>query len=361
MLYFLHPLKDVSIFFNLFRYITFRAAGASITAFLLCLLLGPMMIRWLKQVNALTHNKREYAESLHALYEHKNDVPTMGGILMVVAVMMTMLLWADLTNRFSWILMIAITGFGALGFLDDWIKLQSRSSRGLSSLTKLCGQLVMAIALGVYLYLDPQFDHGFYLPFLKRPALEFSAFFIPFVVLVLVGSSNALNLTDGLDGLAVGCTLFTVGSFAIISYLVGRIDYAAYLSIPHVRDSGEITVFCSALVGASAGFLWFNSYPAEVMMGDTGSLALGGAIGTVAVLTKKEAVLLIVGGVFAWEALSVILQVASFKLFRKRIFLMSPFHHHLQLKGWPESKVTIRLWIISLILAVIGLSTLKVR
>ncbi len=361
MLYFLHGLKDYSILFNLFRYITFRSAGASVTAFLLSLWLGPWIISWLRQLKAVANHQREYAESIHPFYADKKSVPTMGGILIVASVVISVFLWANLANRFVWILLLTLTWFGGVGFLDDWIKLQSRSSRGLRSLPKMTGQLVMGLAIGLYLYLDPNFDKWLYLPFLKKGMIYLGVFFIPFVILVLVGSSNALNLTDGLDGLAIGCTLFAIGAFAIIAYLVGRVDFAAYLSMPYVPEAGEIAVFCAALAGASAGFLWFNSYPAEVMMGDTGSLALGGGLGAIAILTKKEAVLVIVGGVFVWEALSVILQVISFKLRRKRIFLMSPFHHHLQLKGWPESKVTIRLWIIAMILAVIGLSTLKVR
>ena len=361
MLYFLYPLKELSIVFNLFRYITFRSAGASVTAFLICLWLGPRMIEWLKTMKATANQKREHAASIHGFFAHKGSVPTMGGLLVVASVVFSILLWGNLTNRFVWLLLAVVIWFGAVGFLDDWIKLRSQSSRGLSSLTKLMGQLLMGLALGLYLYTDPGFDKWLYFPLIKKGALYLGFFFIPFVVLVLVGSSNALNLTDGLDGLAIGCALFTTGAFAIISYLVGRVDFSTYLNIPYVPEAGEITVFCSALVGASAGFLWFNSYPAEVMMGDTGSLSLGGVLGAIAVLTKKEMVLVIVGGIFVWEALSVILQVASFKLFKRRIFLMSPFHHHLQLKGWPESKVTVRLWIIALVLAVVGLSTLKVR
>lgn len=361
MFYFLYPFKDLFFGFNLFRYITVRSAGASITAFFFCLVVGPYLIRWLKHMKATAFHKREHAESIHNLYSHKVDVPTMGGIIIVSSVVVSVLLWGNLTNRFILLLLGVILWFGAVGFMDDWLKLVSKSSRGLSSLTKLMGQIIMGLFLGVYLYLDPKFDTWLYLPFFKKWAIYLGILFIPFVILVLSGASNALNLTDGLDGLAIGCTLFTTGAFAIISYIVGRIDYASYLGIAYIPEAGEITVFCAALVGASAGFLWFNSYPAEVMMGDTGSLSLGGTLGAIAVLTKKEIVLVIIGGIFVWEALSVILQVISFKLYKKRIFLMSPFHHHLQLKGWPESKVTIRLWIIALILAVIGLSTLKVR
>ena len=361
MLYYLHFLKDHFTLFNLFRYITVRSAGASVTAFLLCLWLGPTIIRWLKGIKFLAHNQREHAESIHAFYADKKNVPTMGGVLIVLSLLISVLIWGNLTKSSVWILIASLLWFAGVGFLDDWIKLRSKSSKGLTSLTKLIGQLVIGVGVGLYLYTHSNYDKWLYLPFVKHGTIYLGVFFIPFVVLVLVGTSNALNLTDGLDGLAIGCTLFTAISLGIIAYIVGRIDFSAYLSVPYVPDGGEIAVFASALVGASAGFLWYNCYPAEVFMGDTGSLSIGGVIGTMAVLLKKEVVLVIIGGVFVWEALSVMIQVASFKLRKKRVFLMSPFHHHLQLKGWPESKVTIRLWIIALILAVVGLSTLKVR
>ncbi len=360
MLYFLYEFKDVSIFFNLFRYITFRCAGASITAFLFCLWAGPAIIGWLRQMKVTAHNQREHAEKIHHLYKHKADVPTMGGVMILGGVVMATLLWANLLSVSVWLLLFITVWFGALGFLDDRQKLTSKSSRGLSSRAKFLGQVFAAALLGLVLYIDPKFDEWLHFPFIKS-TLYLGVFFIPFVVLVLAGTSNALNLTDGLDGLAIGCTLFTVTAFAIIAYVTGRVDYSAYLGIAHIKDGGEIAVFCAALVGACAGFLWFNSYPAEVMMGDTGSLSLGGALGAIAVLLKKELILVIAGGVFVWEALSVMLQVASFKIRKKRIFLMSPFHHHLQLKGWPESKVTIRLWILSFILAIAALASLKVR
>jgi len=359
--YFLYEFKDVSIFFNLFRYITFRAAGASITAFLFCLWAGPWIIAWLRSMKVTANNQREHAEKIHSLFKHKADVPTMGGIMILGGVVLATLLWANLATQSVWLLLMITVWFGAIGFVDDRQKLSSKSSRGLSSRQKFLGQVLAAALLGLVLYLDPKFDEVLYFPFIKSAAIPLGLFFIPFVILVLAGTSNALNLTDGLDGLAIGCTLFTVTAFAIIAYVTGRVDYAAYLGISHIKDAGEIAVFCAALVGACAGFLWFNSFPAEVMMGDTGSLALGGALGAIAVLLKKEMILVIAGGVFVWEALSVMLQVASFKTFKKRIFLMSPFHHHLQLKGWPESKVTIRLWILSFILAVAALASLKVR
>ncbi len=361
MFYFLVPLKDYSIVFNLFRYITFRAAAASITAFLLSLWLGPLIIRWLMRFKATANQLREYADPIHDFFKHKKDVPTMGGLLIVTCILISLFLWGNLTNRFVLILIASIIWFGAVGFFDDWMKIKSKNTRGLSSRRKLAAQVFFGALVGLYLYLDPGFDKWLYFPMIKRGVFYLDGFLILFVILVLSGSSNALNLTDGLDGLAIGCTLFASGALAIICYVVGRYDYASYLNIPHIPEAGELTVVAAAIMGASAGFLWYNGFPAQVMMGDTGSLSLGGALGTIAVLIKKEMILVIIGGVFVWEALSVILQVASFKLFHKRIFLMSPFHHHLQLKGWPESKVTVRLWIIALILALIGLSTLKVR
>ena len=361
MLYLLYRFKEVSILFNLFRYITFRAAGASITAFLFCLIAGPAIIAWLRQLKVTANNQREYAEKIHHLYKHKADVPTMGGVIILGGVVLATLLWANLASRNVWLLLLVTLWYGAIGYSDDRHKLLSKSSRGLTSRQKFWAQVTGAAVLGLCLYLDPEFNQVLYLPFIKTAMINLGIFFIPFVVLVLSGTSNALNLTDGLDGLAIGCTLFTMTAFAIIAYVVGRVDYASYLGVTYIRDGGEITIFCAALVGASAGFLWFNSYPAEVMMGDTGSLALGGAIGAISVMLKKEMLLAIAGGIFVWEALSVMLQVASFKTFKKRIFLMSPFHHHLQLKGWPESKVTVLLWILSFILAIAALASLKVR
>ncbi|HOG23785.1 MAG: Phospho-N-acetylmuramoyl-pentapeptide-transferase [Candidatus Omnitrophica bacterium ADurb.Bin292] len=361
MLYFIHQFSDISVIFNLFRYITFRSAGASITAFFLCLWFGPACIRWLKKLKAVTDQEREYVESIHHLYKEKKNTPMMGGVLIVGSVLASVLLWGNLTNRFVWLILFVMLWFSAVGFVDDWLKMREKNSHGLGSFTKLIGQVLMGLALGIYLYMDPSFSKYLYVPLLKTPVCYLGLLFIPFVILVLAGSSNALNLTDGLDGLAIGCTLFTATTFAVITYVTGHIGFANYLQISYMPQAGELTVFCAALAGASAGFLWFNSYPAEVFMGDTGSLSLGGSIGTIAVLVKKELLLVIVGGVFVWEAVSVILQVVSFKLTKKRIFLMSPFHHHLQRLGWPESKITTRLWIIAFILAIIGLGSLKVR
>jgi phospho-N-acetylmuramoyl-pentapeptide-transferase len=279
---------------------------------------------------------------------------------MIGAVVLSCLLWGDLANRFLWIALLSIVWLGAIGFADDYLKLAFKNSKGLQAATKLAGQMGLGLAAGLFLYQGIGWDTVQF-SFLRDFAWTLGPFYVPFVCLVLVGSSNAVNLTDGLDGLAVGCTIFIAITYAGFSYLTGHAAFSGYLGLPFVPEAGELTVFCAALVGACLGFLWFNSYPANVFMGDTGSLSLGGALGVVAVLIKKELVLLVVGGVFVVEALSVILQVTSFKLRRKRIFLMAPLHHHFQLKGWSESKIVIRFWIVSVILALAGFATLKLR
>ncbi|MBI4549910.1 MAG: phospho-N-acetylmuramoyl-pentapeptide-transferase [Candidatus Omnitrophica bacterium] len=357
---FLYPLRDEWFVFNIFKYITFRSAGASLTAFLVCLLLGPAVTRWLSSLSAVGSTERQHAEKIHHLYVEKKHVPTMGGILIIFGIVVGTLLWADLRSRLTLFSLAALLWFGAIGFLDDYLKVTKKNTKGLRSLAKLGGQVVLGLALGLYLYRDVEFGGLLNVPFLKA-SIFLGWLYIPFVIIVLAGCSNALNLTDGLDGLATGCMIFAAGAFAVISYVSGHVVFASYLQIPFFPEAGELAIFCAAMVGAGVGFLWYNAYPATLFMGDTGSLSLGGALGTVAVCIKKELVLLIVGGIFVWEALSVILQVFSFKLTKKRIFKMSPFHHHLQLSGWPESKVTIRLWIIAFLLAVVGLSTLKLR
>lgn len=359
--WFLYPLRDYVSFFNVFKYITFRAVSASVTAFLISIILGPLVIKWLSQANITNLVKREHAEKIHSFYAGKMSVPTMGGVLIVGSVLFSSLIWGNLQNRFMLLALLVLVWFGCIGFVDDWLKLKMKNTRGLPSRVKLLGQLTLGILVGFILSRDGGFSQLLYVPFFKDVMLPLGIFFIPFVILVLLGTSNALNLTDGLDGLAVGCLAFAAGAFSILTYLAGRIDFAQYLGIPFVLGASELSVFCASLVGASVGFLWYNSYPATVMMGDTGSLALGGALGIVAIFIKSELVLLLVGGIFVLEALSVIIQVFSFKVFKRRVFLMSPFHHHLQLMGWPESKVTTRLWIIAFILALLGLSTLKLR
>jgi len=357
--HFLYPLKSYSIIFNIFKYITFRAVGASVTAFLICVILGPSVIDCLKKLSVVNATKRDHTDKIHKFFAQKDKVPTMGGILIVASVLLSCAFWGNFLNSFFNLSLASLVCFCAIGFLDDFIKLKSRSSKGLSAQIKLVSQLAASLLVAFYLYKDPDVSKVLYVPFFKNFHFFLGFGFVPFVGLVIVGTSNAINITDGLDGLAIGCFIIAAAVFGLISYIVGRIDYAGYLGITYIERAGELSVFCAALVGAGTGFLWYNSYPATIMMGDAGSLSLGGALGTVAILIKKELILFVVGGVFVWEALSVIFQVFSFQCFRKRIFLMSPFHHHLQLKGWPESKVTIRLWIMAFIFALIGISMLK--
>jgi phospho-N-acetylmuramoyl-pentapeptide-transferase len=267
----------------------------------------------------------------------------------------------DPTNRFVLLTLLVLLWYGVLGFVDDYLKIHFKNTKGISSRTKLIGQLSLATLFALYLYWDPSFDTRLAVPFLKNFFITLGIFYIPFVICVMVGTSNALNLTDGLDGLAIGCFSWAAAAFAVLAYVAGNVIFTRYLQLPYIEGAGELSIVLASMVGAGIGFLWWNAYPANVFMGDTGSLALGGALGAIAIFIKQELILLVIGGVFTWEALSVILQVISFKLTKKRIFLMSPFHHHLQLKGWPESKVTIRLWIIGIILALVGLSTLKLR
>ena len=325
------------------------------------MILAPYVIAWLTKLSVQNETQRAHADKIRQFFAHKGQVPTMGGVLIVMSVLISCILWGNFRNSFFILAFLSLAFYCLVGFFDDVAKLKSKSSKGISARRKLFGQLLIGAALGTYLYLDPAIDKHLSVPFFKNFYIPLGLVFIPWVVIVLVGASNAINLTDGLDGLAIGCFVIAMGVFALISYVVGRFDYARYLEIPYIERAGELTVFCLALIGAGIGFLWYNSYPATIMMGDSGSLSLGGALGTVAILIRKEFILIVVGSIFVLEALSVILQVISFKCFGKRIFLMSPFHHHLQLKGWPESKVTIRLWIIAFISALVGISMLKLR
>lgn len=359
--HFLYPLKEYWSILNVFKYITFRAMGSSVTSFLICMMFGAGIIRLLSRMGAVEVTSREHAPALDSLYKHKHSIPSMGGLLIIFSVLVANLLWGNFNSKYMVYVLVVMVWLGLVGFIDDFVKVRSQNSRGIPAVIKLLGQLVLGLLLGIFLYYEPDYQHMLYFPFVKKYVLHLGFLFIPFVVLIIVGSSNALNITDGIDGLAIGCAIIVAATFSIISYVSGHYTFAAYLNIAYIPQSGELAVFCASLVGAGVGFLWFNSYPASVFMGDTGSLAMGGAIGAVSLFIKKELVLLIVGGVFVWEALSVILQVASFKLRGKRIFRMAPYHHHLQLKGWHESKVTIRLWIIAFILAIIGLASLKLR
>lgn len=355
--YLLYPLHTTHAGFNVFRYITFRAAMAALLALLISFLLGPWLIRALieKQVG---QQIRDDGPASHSV---KAGTPTMGGVLIILALAISTLMLADIGNSYVLLALFGTVGFGVVGFLDDYLKLTKKNSKGLPPRMKLLGQFLVAFIVALVLYYNPRFSEHVALPFVKAGRFDLGIFYIPFAVCVIVGASNAVNLTDGLDGLAIGPVMVAAGTYAIIAYITGRLDFSAYLQIPHVAGVGELTVFCSAIVAAGLGFLWYNAYPAQMFMGDVGSLALGAALGIVAVMTKNEVLLVIVGGVFVMEALSVIFQVASYKLRRKRVFLMAPIHHHYELKGWAEPQIIVRFWIISIICAVIGLSTLKLR
>jgi phospho-N-acetylmuramoyl-pentapeptide-transferase len=356
----LYPLHTEFGAFNVFRYITFRTAMATMTALLVSLLLGPALIRGLRRIQ-IGQAIREEGPSSH---QSKKGTPTMGGLLIVLAVVLPTLLWADPKNSFVWIAVGATVLFGAIGFVDDYIKVVKKRNLGLRAWTKLALQIFVAVALGVlllWLTRQGQFDTTLAFPFFKAMRPELGWFYVGFAVLVLAGTANAVNFTDGLDGLAIGSLLIAWGTFTVLAYAAGNAIVSDYLGIANVKGTGELTVFCGAVVGASLGFLWFNSHPAEVFMGDVGSMAMGGALGTVAILIKQEILLIIVGGLFVVEMLSVILQVGSFKLRGKRIFRMSPLHHHFELAGWSESKVVIRFWILAILFALFALATLKLR
>jgi len=357
----LYPLADQFGLFNLFRYITFRTGGAVLTALVISFVVGPALIRWLRMQQGHGQPIRQDGPASHLL--RKQGTPTMGGTLILLALTFATLLWADLTNGYVWVVLLITLGFGGIGFADDYLKLTRRSSGGLPAKAKLAGQFAIAlVAAGLITMVTGEpLATALALPFFKDLLIPLGLFFFPFAALVMVGASNAVNLTDGLDGLAIVPTMIVASCFALIAYLVGNAIFANYLGIPFVSGAGELAVFCGALVGASLGFLWFNAPPAMVFMGDTGSLASGGALGAVAVITKHELVLVVIGGLFVLETASVIVQVISFKLTGRRVFRMAPLHHHFEQKGWEEPTIVIRFWIIAMILALIGLSTLKLR
>jgi len=358
--HFLYPLKDLIPVFNVFRYITFRTTYAFVTAFFISLLLGPMIIRKLKKYNIGQNIREEVPENHFA----KAGTPTMGGLLIIVSLLIPIFFWADLTNRYIWLVMLATVGFGLIGFLDDYIKVIKGNPLGLRARYKFPAQIMVGLVvtlLLIYWASDPAIATRLVIPFFKRLFPDLSWFYIPFGMLVIIGASNAVNLTDGLDGLAIGPVVFATMAYTVIVYVTGNIKFAHYLNIPYVEGVGELAIFCGAVMGAGLGFLWFNSYPAQMFMGDVGSLALGGALGTLALASKQELILLVIAGVFVIEALSVIIQVISFKLTGKRVFKMAPLHHHFEKKGWEEPKIIVRFWIISIILALLSLSTLKLR
>jgi phospho-N-acetylmuramoyl-pentapeptide-transferase len=361
MFYYLYQsFSDSVSFFNLFRYITFRTAAATLTALLVSLLLGPLVVKLLKKMYVTESIRKEGPKSHYA----KEGTPTMGGVIILAAMVIPTVLWADLSSRFIQLILLVTVWLGILGFMDDFMKAILKKPKGMVGKYKLIGQISLGLIFGGALYFFPpteNFNGVTEIPFLKDYVLNFGIFFIPFVILVLTSSSNAVNLTDGLDGLAIGLTAMCFLAFAGFAYVTGRADFSGYLGISYLEGTAELTIYCGAAIGAGLGFLWYNSHPAEVFMGDTGALALGGALGAVAIMLKKELLLVIVGGVFVVEALSVILQVASFKLRGKRIFKMAPLHHHFELSGWAEEKVVVRFWILGAICALLTLSTLKIR
>ncbi len=342
-----------------FDYITMRAIMSVLTALLIALFFGPRVIEYLTQLRFGQQVRDDGPES-HLV---KAGTPTMGGVLILLSVGIATLLWSDLSNRYVWVVLLVTLGNGAVGAIDDSLKLRFGNSKGLSARRKMFWQTVIALIAGVYLYqtATQAAETELLLPVFKYLVIPLGIFYIPFVWLVVVGTSNAVNLTDGLDGLAILPTVLVAGALGLIAYVTGHAFFSDYLNLPHLVGVGEVSVFCAALVGAGMGFLWFNTYPAQVFMGDVGSLGLGAALGIVAVVCRQEIVLMIMGGVFVMEAVSVILQVASFKLTGKRIFRMAPIHHHFELKGWPEPRVIVRFWIITVILVLVGLATLKVR
>lgn len=357
----LAPLAEDFQVFNLFRYLTFRSGGAMMTALIICFIIGPGMIRWLRAKQKQGQPIREDGPESHLLT--KQGTPTMGGLMMLLSVFISTLLWADLTNDYVWIALFVTGGYGLLGFMDDYLKVTKRNTKGVSGKMKLAAQFGIAFAACYWVQhvADASIETHLAIPFWKSLLIDLGWFYIPFVLVVIVGASNAVNLTDGLDGLAIVPIMIAAGCFALISYLVGNQVFSNYLQIVSVPGSGELAVFCATIIGAGLGFLWFNAPPAMVFMGDTGSLSFGGALGAIAVITKHELVLAIIGGLFVLEAVSVIIQVASFKLTGKRVFRMAPIHHHFEKKGWAEPTVVIRFWIIAVILAIIGLSSLKLR
>ncbi|MDD3028669.1 MAG: phospho-N-acetylmuramoyl-pentapeptide-transferase [Alphaproteobacteria bacterium] len=356
----LAPFAHDFILFNLFRYITFRTGGALATALLICFVFGPRIIRWLKAHQGEGQPIRDDGPESHL---KKKGTPTMGGLMILVSVAISTVLWMDLSNLYTWSVLFATVGFGLVGFFDDYRKLVNHSSAGVPGVVRLGIQtLIAGVALAAILHAAaPDTAYAVAIPFLKDYMLPLGLFFVPFALFVIVGASNAVNLTDGLDGLATVPVIIAALCFLFITYLAGNAVFANYLQIHHVPGAGELAVFCGALVGACLGFLWFNAPPAQVFMGDTGSLALGSALGTIAVIVKHELVLAIVGGLFVVETLSVIIQVASYKLTGKRVFRMAPIHHHFEKLGWSEATVVIRFWIIACILGLIGLASLKLR
>jgi phospho-N-acetylmuramoyl-pentapeptide-transferase len=333
---------------------------AALTSFALSLIFGPKLIRWLTRLRITENIRKEDSQKLYELHSNKQDTPTMGGIFILLSILLSVLLWADILNKYIIIASFVTIWLGITGLADDYIKHTRKHSKGLTATAKFTSQIILGLILGTILLFN-QHSTKLGVPFLKDVSWDLGMFYILFVIMVIAGSSNAVNLTDGLDGLAVGNVIMATIAFSVLAYVTGNTRFSNYLLIPYIPGTGELTVFCAGILGAGLGFLWFNCYPASVFMGDVGSLALGGALGAIALLIKKELLLVIVGGVFVLEALSVILQVASFRFRKKRIFKIAPLHHHFQFLGWPESKVIVRFWIIASLLALLTIVTLKIR
>ncbi|MBE3139277.1 MAG: phospho-N-acetylmuramoyl-pentapeptide-transferase [Thermoplasmata archaeon] len=354
----LYPLHTTFSFFNVFRYITFRTIFASITALLICLVVGPWLIRKLQSLQ-IDQQIREDGPQSHLV---KKGTPTMGGVLIIFAVVISTLLWANFSVKYVWLILLVTVGYGLIGFVDDYRKLNGKNSKGISGKTRLAAEILIAVFVSMILYLKPGFNSQITIPFFKTVLPNLGWGYVLLSTFIIVGAANAVNLTDGLDGLAIGPAIICFATYVLFAYLAGNVKVASYLQVTYVSGAGELAVFCGALVGAALGFLWFNAYPAEVFMGDVGSLSLGGALGTMAIITKQEILLAIVGGIFVVETFSVIFQVGYFKLTGgKRIFRMAPLHHHFELKGWAEPKVIVRFWVISILLALMAISTLKLR
>jgi phospho-N-acetylmuramoyl-pentapeptide-transferase len=352
----LYPLASEFSGLNVFRYITFRTAAATLTALFISFVVGPPLIRALARLN-VGQPIREIGPD----HQQKEGTPTMGGLLILLSLLVSVLLWSNLDNRYVWMMIGVTTAYGVLGFIDDYSKVKRRHSAGIRARVKLFWQTAIAFAIALAIYTAPGFDAELSVPFFKDFTPHLGWVYVPVATFIIVGASNAVNLTDGLDGLAIGPTMIAAATFLILSYASGHSVIAEYLSVKYVAGAGVLAIFCGALVGGGLGFLWFNASPAQLFMGDVGSLALGGALGTMAVLIRQEFLLAVVGGIFVVEALSVIIQVASFKLTGKRVFLMAPIHHHFEKLGWAEQKIVVRFWIVSMILGLVALSSLKIR
>jgi phospho-N-acetylmuramoyl-pentapeptide-transferase len=355
---FIYPLVKYFTPFNVFLYLTFRGAYAALTTLLICFVFGGRIIEVLRGLK-IGQSVREDGPTTHLA---KTGTPTMGGVFIIISVLISMLFWGDLDNKMIWIAMGAFAAFGVIGFMDDYLKVSRHNSEGLPAWGKLAGQFAIAITVVLILYFSGiENITALYIPFFKNPVIDMGWLWIPFGVLLIVGESNAVNISDGLDGLLAGLLILVFITLAILTYISGRTDYSAYLGIPYIPGAGELTVFCLAAAGACIGFLWFNAHPAEVFMGDVGSLSLGGVVAVISLIIKKEILILVIGGVFVLEIASVMIQVAYYKLRKKRVFKMAPLHHHFELVGWPETKVVIRFWILGGLFAIIALSTLKIQ